>query len=103
MCKEHYLTQGLFNNKALIFSHNESEKQNGHQQAAVHRQDLMADQALTLGATAQRQGASCTRVGLEKHPNPALEVWFLLNIYCFQAQNNRYKKGKYQTKKIKLL
>ena len=105
MCKEHsrYLTQGLFNNEALIFLHDESEKQNGRQQGAARRQDLVADQALTLRATTRHQRASYTHVGQEKHPNPGFEVWFLMNIYCFQAQNNRYEKGKYQTKEIKLL
>lgn len=75
MCSEHshYLTQGLFNNEVVV-SYNENEEQNGHQQAAVHRQDLTADQVLTLGAAAQR--ASYTHAGPEKHPNPASKYGF---------------------------
>ena len=67
MCPEYsqYLTQGLFNNE-VVFSYNETEEQNGHQQAAVHHQDLIAD--------AQR--ASYMHAGPEKHPNPASKYGF---------------------------
>lgn len=75
MCPEYsqYLTQGLFNNE-VVFSYNETEEQNGHQQAAVHHQDLIADQVLMLGADAQR--ASYMHAGPEKHPNPASKYGF---------------------------